>query len=202
MKVGIIITGIARYVQLGYEQFYKSLIEKYNPDIFIYTWDDYEVNEIKKYYSPKKFQAIEPINFSEYSFYYNIPKYIEKYGGGSLLPMIYCWENAIKMVDDKYDCIIRSRFDIKIDSEIKIENMDLSKINISDAHWRSSTTMDDNLLISNQENTIKIYENIFTNISSNPYTHQINELNFTDYVNQQGLGDKVVKINLPFKLIK
>jgi hypothetical protein len=202
MKIAIIITGIARYVQLGYEQFYKPLIEKYNPDIFIYTWNDYEVNEIKKYYSPKKIEIVEPINFSEYSFHYNVPNYIEKYGSGSLLPMVYCWENAIKMVDVRYDCIIRSRFDVKIDSEINIENMDLSKINISDSHWKGSSVMDDNLLISNQENVTKIYENIFTDISSKTQPHQTNEINFTDYVNQRGLGDKVVKINLPFKLAR
>lgn len=202
MKVGIIITGIARHIEIGYNEFYKPLIEKYNPDIFIYTWDDYEVEEVQKHYSPKKIQIVEPINFSDYSFKHNNIQYIQKYGGGSLLPMIYCWENGWKMVDDEYDCIIRSRFDMRIHSEIQVENLDLSKINISNSHWRGSSIMDDNLMISNQENSNIIYRNIFTDIASKEKIHRTNEINFTNYVNELGLGDIVAKVNLPFKLIR
>lgn len=202
MEVCIIITGIARHVKDGYEQFYEPLIKKYNPDIFVYSWNDYEVNEIKKYYYPKKIKIVEPINFSEYSFEYSDKTYFKKYGGGSLLPMIYCWENAWKMIDTHYDCIIRSRFDVSISKEIKLENLDLSKINISNSHWNRYPVMDDNLLITNHETSNKIYKNIFTNISSKKNIHSINEVNITEYVIEQGLGDDVIKVDLPFKLIR
>lgn len=202
MKVGILITGIARHVKDGYEQFYQPLIEKYSPDIFIYSWNDYDVEDIEKYYSPKKIKIVDPLNFSSYSFKYNNSQYVQTYGGGSLLPMIYCWEKVWQMVDEKYDCIIRSRFDVRISKVIELEKLDLSKINISNSHWKGSSTMDDNLLITNQENSEKIFRKIFTKISSKENLSLTNEINFTNYIEEQGLMSKVVKTDLPFNLIK
>ena len=84
--------------------------------------------------------------------------------------------------------------------------MDLTKVNTSNHHWRNSDTYDDNLCISNQENSNKIFSNIFTNIiEHHKKIGHIDgaERNFTEYINRIGLTTSSVKTNeIKFNLLR
>lgn len=203
MKVAIIITGIARDIEKGYLSFYKNIIERYDTDLYVFVWDDYESNKILNYYNPKKIKIVEPIDFSTYDYDVRDEMYVEKYGGGSFYPMVYCWQKAWEMLEDNYDCVIRSRFDIIFHHQINLESFDLSKIHVSDKHWGTSNgILDDNFLITNFDNSKLIFGKIFDKVISKKMTSHINEINFTNHIKDIGLFENVQKSNLNFDLTK
>ena len=78
--------------------------------------------------------------------------------------MFYSWEEtyrALRVSRHKYDCVIRSRYDLGANVPIDINKLDMSKINISNQHWPNSEITDDNLCILNQENAQILFDDIF-----------------------------------------
>jgi hypothetical protein len=56
MKIALLISGLPRWVEKGFENINRTLVQPNNPDIFIHTWNDldgtlnYPINEL---YKPK-----------------------------------------------------------------------------------------------------------------------------------------------------
>ena len=46
-------------------------------------------------------------------------------------------EQGYNLIEGEYDCIIRSRYDLGTRTPIRLENLDLSKVNISNHHWET-----------------------------------------------------------------
>jgi len=214
MKVALVLTGLARNVKEGYNQYWKHIIDNYETDVYLYYWKDGEYETVLDTYTPKKYVCKEPFSFLNYRenvispgdklarpiFPYNVA------GNFTSLPMIYAWQNGYNLIEGEYDCIIRSRFDMGSDTPIDLEKIDLEKINVSNHHWPNSEILDDNILISNQKNSTELYKDIFDvfvkNIKEEGLIH-FGEKNFTKIVAQKNLYNKVCKSNeINFKLLR
>lgn len=220
MKVALLLTGLPRKVEQGYEHYWKNIVENYDTDVYLHFWEDEEWEKVLNVYAPKKYICEKPFKFSKYregiNSYFSdgvtpddLSRPLEEYdvaGNFRSLPMFYSWQTGYNLIEGEYDCIIRSRYDLGYPNPIKLENLDLTKINTSGHHWPGNIILDDNLCISNQLNSDKIFTNIFdefTEYIRNTGVIYFAEKNFTEIVYRRGLLDYCIKTNeLPFLLLR
>ena len=174
MKVAIMLTGLARKVEEGYEHYWKHIIDNHDVDFYLHCWEDEEWEKVEKVYpNPKYIYIQKPFKFTKYKEGIESPnddksRPLEDYdvwGNFRTFPMFYSWEEtyrALRVSRHKYDCVIRSRYDLGANVPIDINKLDMSKINISNQHWPNSEITDDNLCILNQENAQILFDDIFT----------------------------------------
>lgn len=211
MKVALMLTGLARKVQEGYDGYWKHIIDNYNVDLYLHTWyskpdgitnqeDSDDVLRVYSKHNPMYLYIQNPFPFTEYregidntSDDKSRPlEDFDVYSNFRCFPMFYGWESTYKHIINSgkdYDCIIRSRYDIS-GPPINLHKLDLSKINTASNHWRGHDVFDDNMCIANQENSNKLFSNIFTDIvNHHKKLGYINnaERNFTDYLKRHDL---------------
>jgi hypothetical protein len=211
MKIALMLTGLARKVQEGYDGYWKHIIDNYNVDLYLHTWcskpdgitnheDSDDVLRVYSKHGPKYLYIQNPFPFTQYREGIDNPNNdksrpledFDVYGNFRCFPMFYSWESTYKQIQNSsvnYDCVIRSRYDIG-GTPINLHKLDLNKINTTNFHWRDAETHDDNMCITNQENSNKLFSNIFTHIVD--YHKKIGyingaEHNFTDYLKRQDL---------------
>jgi hypothetical protein len=227
MKVALMLTGLARKVQEGYDGYWKHIIENYNVDLYLHTWyskpdeitnheDSDDVLRVYSKHIPSYLYIQNPFPFTEYREgidNQNNDKSrplgdFDVFSNFRCLPMFYTWESTYKHIinsNRKYDCIIRSRYDIGGRS-LNLSKIDLNKINTASNHWRGHDVFDDNLCITNQQNSDKIFSNIFSDIiQHHKKLGYINnaERNFTDYLKRQDLDKITVKSDeINFSLLR
>jgi hypothetical protein len=214
MKVALLLTGLPRKVQEGYDKCWKHIIENYDTDVYLHFWEDEKYEKVLEVYNPKKYICQKPFKFTEYKkntkcLNDNNRVYFEKYdvfGNEKTLPMMYGWQSGYNLIDTDYDCIIRSRYDLKTSFPFKLENIDFTKINISANHWPGSPIIDDNLSISNQLFSNQLFSNIFyefTEHIQNTGFIYFPEKNFTEMLEVKNLYKYTCKTQeLKFKLLR
>lgn len=225
MKVALMLTGLARKVQEGYDGFWKHIIDNNDVDLYLHAWeskpDEVTNNEdsdiVHQVYPDATYVNIEkPFKFTTYREGIKTPRDdksrpladFDVFSNFRSFPMYYSWQSTyenIKSSNVDYDCIIRSRYDIGGDN-LNVSEFDLNKIYTSNHHWRNSHVHDDNFYISNQSNSDKVFPTIFENIvefNRNKGTMDGAEENLTKYLERIGLIDiseKSDKIN--FNLLR
>jgi hypothetical protein len=203
MKVALLLTGLPRQVQEGYNDYWKNIVENYDTDVYLHFWEEEEYEKVLQVYNPKKYICQTPIEFTSYE-----EGILPSNNSFRVLPMFYGWQSGYKLIEGKYDCIIRSRYDMGfLSNPIKLEKLDLSKINISNYHWKDSEIMDDCLCISNQNLSDILFTDLFDefiNFSKKIGTIEgFNEKNFTNILYRKDLYKYICKSNeLPFKLLR
>jgi hypothetical protein len=120
--------------------------------------------------------------------------------------MFYSWQVGYNLIDGNYECIIRSRYDLGSPIPFKLENLDLTKLNISNAHWPNSPITDDNLCITSQPVAERLFVNVFDEFiyhSKQTGKIEFQEKNFMEILNRKDLYKYVCKTNdLPFQLLR
>ena len=177
------LTGLARKVQEGYDRYWKYIIDNNDVDLYLHAWyskpdgvtnheDSDDVYHVYK--NPKYLYIQNPFKFTQYREGINNPNNdnsrpledFDVYGNFRSFPMYYGWESTyqqIKTSGVKYDCIIRSRYDLE-GLPLDLNKLDLTKINVAGNHWGGTNINDDNFCVTNQEISDKIFSNIFTDI--------------------------------------
>lgn len=198
------LTGLARKVQEGYDGYWKHIIQNYDVDLYLHAWyskPDEKTNHedsddvIKIYKNPKYIKIENPFKFTKYREGIHNPNNdnsrpledFDVYGNFRSFPMYYGWESTYKHIMNSnvnYDCIIRSRYDLK-GLPLDLTKLDLTKINVAGNHWAGTGINDDNLCITNKQISDKIFGNIFNDIIS--YHKQLGtisgaEQNFTNFL--------------------
>jgi len=220
MKVALLLTGLPRKVQEGYEHYWKHIVENYDTDVYLQYWEDEEYEKVLQVYKPIKHIQEKPFKFTKYreginSFFADgitpddmsrpLPQY-DVAGCFRGFPMFYSWQIGYNLIEGNYDCVIRSRYDLGTHNPIKLENLDLSKINISNSHWPDSEITDDNLCITNQYLSNILFKDIFDEMINN--TRQTGKLffqekMFMEILNRKDLYKYVCKTSeLPFELLR
>lgn len=225
MKVALMLTGLARKVENGYNSYWKYIINNNDVDLYLHAWESKpdeltnheDSDDVSKIYPNHKYLFIEkPFKFTEYRRGIDNPgndnsRPLEEFdvaGNFRSFPMYYGWQSTYQQIlksDIKYDCVIRSRYDIG-GNFLKLENLDLTKINVAINHWNGWDKNDDNLCITNKENADLIFSNIFDDIiSHHKVTGQIGcaEDNWTDFLKRKGLHHLSFKDpNINFHLLR
>lgn len=159
MKIAISISGQPRNYKQGYEELKKWFLDKYDCDVFIHTWydisnplsgghsfaqtkqynfveEDYE--NILKLYKPKNYNFQRPITFDNTGV-------TNKFGFklNSILSAFYSIQSSyqlIEEVEEYYDYVIRTRFDLQFTDYISPECVfldDISKLNPNELNFFS-----------------------------------------------------------------
>lgn len=214
MKVALLLTGLPRNVHEGYENYWKNIVENYNTDVYLHFWEDGEYEKVLEVYNPKKYICETPFKFTEYKIGISTSTDVEyewkQYDVADsfrVLPMFYGWQSGYQLIEGDYDCIIRSRYDMSSPNPIKLENLDLSKINVSSYHWCGSEILDDNLCITNHKLSDMLFSDLFDEFISFLKTvgpiEKFNEKNFTNILYRKDLYKHICKSNeLPFQLLR
>jgi len=225
MKIALMLTGLPRKVKEGYESYWKDIIDNNDCDLYLHTWETksdeltthQNSNIVNEVYPNSKYLYIEkPFKFTKYREGIGnpqndksrpLPEY-DVYGNFRSFPMFYSWQSTYQHIINsgiKYDCVIRSRYDMG-SGFIKLDLLDLNKINTCNFHHRNSDTHDDNILITNIDNATKVFSNIFTDIVE--YHKGIGyietaEKNFTNFLKRNNLIEICEKTdNIDFKLLR
>ena len=126
--------------------------------------------------------------------------------GTTVPPAVVVPPPTYNLIDGDYECIIRSRYDLGTPTPYTLENLDLTKLNISAMHWPGSPITDDNLCITSQPVADRLFSNIFDEFIYNAKkTGKITfqEKNFMEILNRKDLYKYVCKTNeLPFQLLR
>ena len=214
MKIALLLSGLARKVEEGYNEYWKHVIESNDVDVYLHYWEDAEYKRVLDFYQPKKYICEKPVDFSQYKIGVESPndplaRPVEKYnvaGNYYSLPMIYGWQQVYNLIEDEYDIIIRSRYDLGWESPLNLAKVDSNYINISNQHWPNSEILDDNLTILNQKLGDKLFKNIFNDfitLIQNKGIINFAEKNYTDLILEKDLYKYVIKNNnIQFKLLR
>ena len=129
MKVALMLTGLARKVQEGYDGFWKYIIDNNDVDLYLHAWeskpDEVTNNEdsdiVHQVYQNATYVNIEkPFKFTKYREGIKTPRDdksrpltdFDVFSNFRSFPMYYSWQSTyenIKSSNIDYDCIIRSR---------------------------------------------------------------------------------------------
>jgi len=218
MKVALMLTGLARKVQEGYDNYWEHIIETNDVDLYLHAWESDEYKIVPKVYKKYETLTIEkPFKFTEHR------KGIESldddksrplleydvWGNYRCFPMFYSWQKTYQHIHNSrkhYDCIIRSRYDLSAPYPISLDYLNMNRINISNWHWTFSAITDDNLCVLNKQNADRLFLSIFDDFIDHSRivgTIRFAEYNFMKILRISGLYHLVTKSNrLPFKILK
>ena len=176
MKVALLLTGLARKVEEGFNTTWKNVIESYDTDVYLHTWKDEEWEKVSHFYPlSKSIQIQEPFKFTKYKEGIKLPhtdksRPIPQYDVMSCfrqLPMFYSWQMGYKPLYDSmidYDVVIRSRYDLGIRNAINLQHLNLELVNHSNIN---GGFFDDNLCITNKQNADIIFYSVFDDVVKN-----------------------------------
>lgn len=214
MKIALLLSGLARKVEEGYEHTWKNLIDNYDVDVYLHAWEDEEWNKVSKVYPFAKNITIQkPFKFTKYKEGIKLPhndtsRPLPQYDVMSCfrqLPMVYSWQNVYQQMYDtqiEYDLIVRSRYDLALLSPIDYSSLGGEFLN----HGGNATSIDDNLCITNYSNANKLFYNVFSNlikISREKGFLSNAETSWATIIDSVNLSDKVrIEPALRFKLLR
>lgn len=128
MKVALVLTGHMRCWKQTFPYFKENIVDKYNADVYIDTWDtegwwqwgDFyknsskvDINELKKYYNPLHVR-VEKYPFFDDVFLERSKQFTNCIGWPkNTISMMYKWHGGISMLNKRYDLVIRTRSDLQ-----------------------------------------------------------------------------------------
>jgi hypothetical protein len=218
MKIALLLGGLPRMVRAGYERTWKHIIDKYETDVFLHAWKDdswgcewQEVQDVYNFNNVKSLHIQSPFKFTEYKNGISLPhtdksRPLPDYDVMSCFrqfPMFYSWQKVYRDCFDttvKYDCVIRSRYDMEIFNPNVISSLNLNYLNMGPG----GGFYDDNLCITNNENAEKIYKHIFDDlIEQSRISGVLNsaEQTWTNIINRSGCPARVEN-SLQFRVLR
>jgi hypothetical protein len=155
MKVALLLHGQARKLKEGYDSLYEHILKKYDVDVYSQVWWDEEIerngyrgskgyfkiekdtpNLIVNYYQPKEmlvqknFNIYDGDNFENSEIFIEYPQF-KNFNWPSrehFLSQLLSIKNVSNLVNwEEYDFIIKSRYDIKLDSVPNLFELDGTK---------------------------------------------------------------------------
>ncbi len=137
MKIALCLSGQSRFIEEGFNFFKKNLVNFSECDIFIHTWQDNQYKKALSLYSPVSY-ICEPQKYDITLGETNIDFKQKAAGSGNFVhySMFYSImaSNKLKIEHEnqnqfKYDCVIKSRFDVALFSKLNVFDFNLNKIN-------------------------------------------------------------------------
>lgn len=177
MKVALCLYGQPRQLYEGYASISEKILTKYNPDVYIHTWDSkipYQVSpwrpidptplsnpqEIIRLYSPRKIQIEEARVFSPEKYPHLVQATINPFQRQNIPNIISQLYSRQRVRDlfvkegESYDLVIATRFDIQIDSLPKFNG---GEILFANTHPERPHIFNDNLVMLSQKSFIQLF---------------------------------------------
>jgi hypothetical protein len=163
VKKAISFSGQSRFVKEGYNSLKRNLYDFESYDIFIHTWEG-PLNKDCELYKPKKI-LIEPQKTV-------VPSIVKEYSNAHFIhfSMFYTMRESLRLKQEyekennfKYDLVIRTRFDIGLETAIQPEHYDLKQGVYSPDVCGNPAVISDWFNFSDSK-TIDLYGEIYDNI--------------------------------------
>ena len=203
-RVALCFSGQPRALDEGYHFHYKNIIEpnysSYKIDVFFHTWTCDQVKKFIELYCPISF-------LTEPSIRMNQPlEFGKRYGYHSLVSEAYSCHQSIllKRAEEaylglRYDYVIRSRTDFAVNVPIFLDQLDLTRIYITDIGYNGSV-VHPSFIVGNSRDMDQVCSYI-NNIEPESYRTESRWLSTEDvlfnHLNQTGLIQKVVLFHHP-----
>jgi len=137
VKTAVIIAGDARTFRDCYPSLNSCILSQNNCDLFIHLYEDENTEDVLKMYSPKRFvlEDRSSVSFSVPSVCEaNKPPEVNAFG-------VMCqWRNieiAFGLVNGEYDCVLKTRYDLKYTNPLHLENFSMDSLNVPlGGDWR------------------------------------------------------------------
>jgi len=156
MNKAIVIFGQQRFVDIGIYSFRKNIVDFEEYDIFIHTWKDESKDEsiIYDLWKPTDILIEEPIPFGgpDYEITHKSLFYSTKRGF-----------ELLNKSDKKYDAVIRTRFDMCVETPIDITDYDLTQPAIFSPDVCHNPAVLSDFLMFGSGNCMNIYQEMFDN---------------------------------------
>jgi hypothetical protein len=140
MKIALCFSGQARSFDKGHEYYKKNLLDHYDVDVFIHSWQFDRQQELVDLYKPKQYRFDESLSKEEsdridakYTHSPN-PKVFPPRFTYSMFKSMFCVQELLAMEQflnrTNYDWVIRTRTDYALNIKIPFEELDNSKLYI------------------------------------------------------------------------
>jgi hypothetical protein len=139
MKVAICISGQPRAYNKGYEYLKKNLLDRYDCDIFIHTWNNsvYDIQDVVSLYKPISYISEDyPFSFDHLNNkYVNTPNALEFPAANTVFAYYSLFKSCSLKTDHEiktssYDWVVKTRFDYALNGCIPFLQLDRSKLYI------------------------------------------------------------------------
>lgn len=137
MRTAVIIAGDARTYRECYPSLNACILSQNDCDVFLHLYEDENTEQVLKTYSPKKC-VLE--NKSSVSF--SVPEICEsnKPTEVNAFGLMCQWRNiqmAFRLIDAEYDCILKTRYDVKYTNPLCVSEFNMGVLNIPlGGDWR------------------------------------------------------------------
>ena len=165
VRKAISFSGQSRFVKEGYETLKRNLVDFESYDVFVHTWTQGPLNQdVLKLYKPKSY-CIELQK-------HVIPAQVKEYTESAFthFSMFYTMMESLKLKSQyekfhnfKYNLVIRTRFDIGLETKLDPTNFDVSKEIYSPDVCANPSVISDWFNFGSSEN-IDVYAEIYNNI--------------------------------------
>jgi len=131
MKIALCFSGQARSFEKGYEYYKRNLLDHYDVDVYIHTWEFEGSDKLIELYRPKDYTFDNPsgsVGSAADTLYTNTPnpqKWPPRFTYSALYSMGWC---NILMNQDQYDWVIKTRTDYALNVKIPFEELDNTKL--------------------------------------------------------------------------
>jgi hypothetical protein len=179
MKIAICISGQPRNFKQSYISLKEYFLDRYNCDIYFHTWKannfestnfgfgntqylltEEKYNDLIQLYNPKKYILEQPIIFDASD--YKCP--IWRQPLNNTLSMFYSIYKSIQLIEEEYDYIVRTRFDI----DYSKLNLELPQEGIILPEWNTDIRVKDrgyyDIFAIGKQSDMVLYSQIFSNV--------------------------------------
>lgn len=138
MKIAVCISGQPRAYAQGYEYMKRNLLDKYDCDIFIHSWHNkvYRSLDVVELYNPVDFMIENTLSNSFYDSKFTNTPNAASWPPHATVSMFYSMFQSLflktkhELLFNKYDWIVKTRFDYAINGVIPFEQLDKTKLYI------------------------------------------------------------------------
>ena len=138
MKIAVCISGQPRAYAQGYEYMKRNLLDKYDCDIFIHSWHNkvYRSLDVVELYNPVDFMIENTLSKSFYDSKFTNTPNAAGWPPHATVSMFYSMFQSLflktkhELLFNKYDWVVKTRFDYAINGVIPFEQLDKNKLYI------------------------------------------------------------------------
>lgn len=205
MKIALCFSGQARSFERGYEYYKRNLLDHYDVDVYIHTWEFPQKDELEILYHPHTMRTEILLDGNVDLRYTNTPNPI-KHPPRFTYRMLYSMNRVkelVRMQPIKYDWIIKSRTDYALNVKIPFDTLDNTKLYIPNCRMVPERDFGNDQFAFGSSETMFKYMSTFQNIHKyyDAGNQFIGEDMMRANLHEHGLiGDKLVycDMNNPF----
>ena len=200
MKIALCFAGQARSFVKAFDYYKRNLLNHYDVDVYIHTWEFEEQQKLIELYNCNVYKFESPPNGDYNNIYTNTPN-AKRWPPRNNYLQFYSMNEVRKLVskETQYDWIIRSRTDYALNVVIPFEELDNSKLYIPNCRMVPERNFgNDQFAFSSRSNMLK-YMSLFENVDKyyNNGTQFVGENMMQANLHEHNLhGENLVYVNM------